>query len=460
MCVIGWAKTQFRHYKSLTIMKTSIRISIVVVVLVSIACKSTFQRYASLKESEENNQLVDISILSVFVDESGKKQEYQTAFELSDRGQAALLEGKDWAESKEILNEKFLLNKKGKPKKVDLSIKRIRITFSIGLKKSFMKSNFSAYDRIEDLNYSFDISDNIDKSVKFISWNKYTTEYGARDLGSLEYNQGFTSNIGVNGELGANYSKTSSEQIDENNSNSNSTSIGPKVSATGNVGFSRSRKETRNITEKFIRLSGSFNERSFDIHQQGNGNTKLVGNVSIELTIDLPDDDVYITSFNNLFGSNYSINDPSKVTLVKTRFIIPDTEKIPEGIKGQFKYNFAVRHIQKGAKTQVEYDDKINYITGEKTVSDQVLIKKSDFETTLYTITLNDKSLEIDNSDVIHFLDFDSALEFKKWVSQTFEATNDDSKIKVSNHEISFNELSTSEVKKELEKIQIEVIKR
>lgn len=42
----------------------------------------------------------------------------------------------------------------------------------------------------------------VHQEVKFTKWNKYITEYGTLDVGTLEYDQSITANLDVTGNIG------------------------------------------------------------------------------------------------------------------------------------------------------------------------------------------------------------------------------------------------------------------
>lgn len=424
-------------------------------VLVIASCTSTLKRHKSLSESQTNNDLVNISVLAASFEETSQAAAFKTVFDLSDKGQSSVLLEKSNEQIVEILNQKFQQKQQnGISKTIDLSTKKIKVTFSISRNVSFNKSDFSAFDRIEDLKYTFKLSDNLNPEISFEKWNKYTTEYGSLEIGSLEFNQGFTANLDVTGKVGANYSSKESTVVDDNTSE-NSSSFGPELSATGKTGYSRSQKETQLVKQRFIQLTGEFGKRNFSIHQQGNRETELAGNVSIDLTINFPKDEVFISSFSNLFDQKLMRKEPKDVNLNVVRYYIPDVEKIENGISGNLSFNFAVRHLEKGSKSFAEFDDRVYYIVGKKENKEVVLIERKNIITPIYYLTINNNALKIENSSTIQFLNFNDALEFKSWLIQTYENLKEEEKIVISNYGILFQNLTTKEVKNSLDEIRI-----
>ncbi len=438
-------------------MKSSIKIGAVIVLLIMSGCGTTLKRHTSLGKSQTNNDLVKISMLSTSFAETSQTSPFKTVFDLSDKGQSVILSNRNNEQSTEILNQKFQQQQQqGKHKTIDLTTKNVRITFSISRDVSFDKENFNAFDRIENLKYKFELSSTAtNNGIKFSKWNKYTTEYGTLDIGTLEYNQGFTANLDITGEVGANYSSKSNQKIDENNSTESSTTLGPKVSATGKLGYTQSQKENQTIKQRFIQLTGEFNNKSFSIHQQGNRETELAGNVSIELTINLPKDEMLIASFGNLFDSKLNRKETKDVSLNLIRYYIPDVSKINEGINGKLNYDFAVRHIIRGTKTFAEFDDRVCYVTGHKELDNVVLIEKDDLTTTAYYLTIDDKPLQINGETTVQFLNFTEALELKTWLFQTLTTIADGQEIEISNNKIAFEGLSIRQMKDNRSKIKI-----
>lgn len=416
-------------------------------------CGTTLKRYNSMEESDVNNNLVKISVLPVIISETSQTTTSKTAFDLSERGQAAIFGNKNNEQLFEILNSKFQERQQARPTTIDLTTKNIRITFSISREVSFDKKNFSAFDRIENLKYSFEMGSAINPDIKFTKWNKYTTEYGTLDIGTLEFNQTFSGNLDATGELGANYTSKSSDSTSES-----STTLGPKVSVAGKVGYTRSKKENQDIKQKFIQLTGEFGKRGFSIHQQGNRETELAGNVNIDLTISLPKDEMMVHSFTNLFDNKLNKQEAKDVGLIQTRYYIPDMRKLDSGVTGRFKFDFAVRNIVKRSNTFPEFDDKIKYITGHNE-KDIILIDKDDLSTTTYFLDLANNPLQLNGSETVHFLDFEKALEFKTWLLQTITKVDDNGVIEISNYTISFDKISTKEMKKRYKEINIEVAK-
>ncbi|MBC9812566.1 hypothetical protein H9Y05_08800 [Crocinitomicaceae bacterium CZZ-1] len=244
-------------------------IVIVILIISTISCGTTLKRYRTLKRTVTNDTLVTVNMISSSINNSIVEEQYKTIFDLSDRGQQAILTDKTSDKIPEILNQKFQIKQSQKLKTIDLTTKKLRVTFSINRLRSFDRSTLNAYDRIEDLKYTFKLSKDIYDEVKFLKWNKYTTEYGTIDIGTLEYNQGYTADLSINGKIGASYSSADTQKVDENNSKQSSTSLGPEISVGGNFGYTQSRKENQIFKQRYIQFTGEFNDSSFSVHQQG-----------------------------------------------------------------------------------------------------------------------------------------------------------------------------------------------
>lgn len=441
-------------------MKFLIIVGLVILGLLTNSCNTTtLKRYSSLEESTTNNNLVKISLLPVTISEASQTVINKTAFDLSERGQAALLANKSNEQSFEILNQKFQEQQRVKSKTMDLSSKNVRITFSISRDPNFDKLNFNAFDRIENLKYTFELAPSINNDVKFTKWNKYTTEYGTLDIGTLEYNQSFTANLDVTGEVGANYSSKSLENIDDSNSTESSTTLGPKLSATGKMGYSKSQKENQSVKQRYIQLTGEFAKRKFSIHQQGNRETELAGNVSIDLTLSFPKDEIRITTFSNLFDDKLIRKEAKDVSLNLVRYFIPDLSSVTGDVVGKLSYSYSIRNIIKNANTFVEYDDKIRYINGERKEDNLVLIEKDDLKTNSYYLILGKSTLQLNNSETIQFLDFEQALEFKNWLLQTLKNSKENTSLEISNNQIAFEGISFKDTKINSKDIRIDTFK-
>jgi hypothetical protein len=427
----------------------------------SINAQTTLKRYKCLSEGSADNNLVEIKIASTAISSSTPTPTYKTIFDLSERGQAAVLSNRTNDQVSEILNKKFLLDQPKKGKNVDLTNRNIRITFSIGRKTNYKEKGFNAYDRIEDLKYDFEIDNSIDPMVKFIKWDKYTTEYGTLDIGTLEYNRSFSASLDITGKIAANTSLKENKKIDDNNSTESSTSFGPELSGTAKTGYSNSSKENQSIKQRYIQLTGAFGERKFNIHQQGTRETELAGNVSIDLTISLPKDEAFIASLSNLFDESNLPKPSSQVKLDINRYYIPDVNKIKNDITGDLSYEYAVRHIEKKANTFAEFDDKISFITGSKK-SNQIIIKKQDLIVPIYFLKVPisnvSKELKVDGK-VLQFLSYDEALEFKTWLLFSINSIPTNGDLTISNRNITFEDIKLSEttIKNNMNNIIIDV---
>ncbi len=429
----------------------------------SINAQTTLKRYKSLTKGIVDTNLVLINVASATISPALITPSFKTIYDLTAEGQAAVLSEKTNDQITELLNKKFLNDQHTNEDLIDLTNRNIRITFSINRKVDYSKKNFNAYDRIENLNYSYEISDTLNSDVKFTNWNKYTTEYGTLDIGSLEYNQTFSANLDVTGKLGASKSVNELKKTDENNSIEKSSTLGPELSANANAGYSRSKKENQSIKNRFIQLTGEFSEKKFSIYQQGTRETELAGNVSIDLTISLPKDERLITTFIGLNDENNLHNPPDKIKIDINRYYIPDLDNLENGVTGVLNYNYVVRHIHKNAKTFAEFDDKICFITGDKT-SEVTLIEKKDLIVPLFYIDIyvdnSYRSLTFDDGIVIQFLTYGEALEFKAWLKSELPKLQANTDLVISGKKIVFENFkcSDSKVKSNLKNMNIDEI--
>lgn len=415
----------------------------------SLSSQKTLRRYKRLNKGEVNNELVSIAATSSKISNTTQTVSFKTVFDLQDRGQAALLKGKTSKESIELLNNKFLKSQAESKSQIDLTTWNIRIVFSISRDVVYSdKKTFSAYDRIENLNYSFQLDDSLKNLVQFKEWNKYSTEYGSIDIGTLEYNESFKADFGITGKIGASKSGKKTETAD-NEVYENTYLLGPEVSANIGTGFNNSRKENQIIKRKYIQLTGTFNDNSFSIHQQGTRETELAGNVSLDLRIKLPAYEIIISNFSNLYKKNNLANNDTVVNMSLNRYILPDVSILTAGVYGSLDIEYAVRHIKGNARTYVEFDDRIKYITGKNTHK-ETIIKKEDIIIPIYFISLKmekaNKSLTYKDgisNKVIHFTSYEKALSFKSWIID-YGLKNSNNKIKISNRDISFDGIDIS----------------
>ncbi|MBC9813948.1 hypothetical protein H9Y05_15835 [Crocinitomicaceae bacterium CZZ-1] len=180
----------------------------------------------------------------------------------------------------------------------------------------------------------------------------------------------------------------------------------------------------------------------------------------MELT--LPKTEVFLSSFKNLYDENFKPRDPKSTKLDINRYYIPDIEKIENGIVGSLIYNYVVRHIMKGAKTDPEFDDKIQYIKGSRKVN-FTLINKKDLLIPIYfiSIELNGETyaLKVNNEKTIQFLNFEDAVEFKNWILYTIKNIKENENLIISNNNIAFanNSISSKIILENIDKVAIEI---
>lgn len=435
-------------------------LGVILICTSSVFAQKSLTRFKKLKGSKvDTSKVVKMNIISTLVKNTEEsKPAYKTIFDLNAEGQAAVLANKKKDEIYEILNMKFQKDVSNDNNVVDLTKKNIQITFSTHRNPSYDYKNFTAYDRIEFLKYNFKISDSINKdgiNAKIVSWNKFYTEYGVLDIGTLEYNQSFSAGLDAIGKIVYSKSEKRSEKIDENNSKESNNSIGPEFSLNGKASYTSTKKENQNIKQSYIQLTGMFNESEFTIEQQGLEEKRLEGNTSIDMTISFENNHIVrnIAKFNNLFNDKNFIYPADSVKLKFIKYKLPDMSVFKNGLEGTLSYEYVIRHINKKYKTKPEMDDKITFIIGENKLSDVCLIKEKDIVTPIYSIRYNNSVVKIKNECQLNFILYDEAMEFKSWLIQTILNTKDkqikilkDKQIEIEN----FN-WSDSHTKEELE---------
>lgn len=437
-------------------------------VITSAACieaQTTLSRFNTMARTTQYNNVVKINVFAMPVTKPKDEQVVKTVFDLTDRGQEALLNNKSIAESKELLNSKFQEKPQQQDKIIDLTKRQIRLIFSVSRTPDYSKKTFSAYDRVEDLRYTVKLDTSIvNNSVKFKSWNRFNTEYGTLDIGTLEFNQSFNASLDVTGTIGASVSGSSTAKKDEENSTTNGYSFGPSVSATGKLGYNKSRKENQSIKQRFIQLTGSINEKEFSIHQQGTRETELAGNSSIDLEIELPKDVEFFATFKSLFKADGTPVAPANIGFSTNRYYIPDANLIrSEGVMAKLDYNYVIRHIKKKANTFPEYDDRVSFIIGKDSMYVTLIDKKSLLQPMYYISFEDSLNLTYDGCKrAVYFLSFEEASEFKTWLVQQIPTLASD--LTLTSQKLIFCKgtimysLSDSTVKNNLGQIKIDVV--
>lgn len=407
-------------------------LGVVLVCTSSVFAQKSLTRFKKLKGSKvDTSKVVKMNIISTLVKNTEEsKPAYKTIFDLNAEGQAAVLANKKKDEIYEILNMKFQKDVPNDNNVVDLTKKNIQITFSTHRNPSYDSENFTSYDRIEFLKYNFKISDSINNkdgiNAKIVSWNKFYTEYGVLDIGTLEYNQSFSAGLDAIGKI-----------------------------VNGKASYTSQKKENQNIKQSYIQLTGMFNESEFTIEQQGLEEKRLEGNTSIDMTISFENNHIVrnIAKFNNLFNDKNFIYPADSVKLKFIKYKLPDMSVFKNGLEGTLSYEYVIRHINKKYKTKPEMDDKITFIIGENKLSDVCLIKEKDIVTPIYSIRYNNSVVKIKNEDQLNFILYDEAMEFKSWLIQTILNTKDKEIKILKNKQIEIENFNWSEshTKEELE---------
>ena len=420
-----------------------------------VCSQSTLKRYKKIIPSKVDNDIVTMTVVSNKITApttSSSEVVHKTIFDLSTNGQQSVLNTRNLDEVEKLLNKKYQETEKEKKSYIESNLSTIRLTFSIGRNVDYklIDDQFNAYDRIEFLQYSFKLDPKFNE-VTFDKWNKYNTEYGSLDIGSIEYNRTFTGNIDANYGVEASTNSKSINNSEDENGNKITTeqNNNSKASAgiTGKLGYTNSKKENQNIKNRYVQLSGILKKDEFEIIQQGNREIDLAGNVSIEMTVKLPIEDIYFCNFKNLFNEE---DLPSPITSVKMSVKlnrIPDRNILKNGLFGTLNYNYAVRHIVKNANTIFEYDDKIQFITGKVSKANVTILSNEDVTTPIYFLSFKidnqDKSLQFFNGVnpmTIHFKSYLEAKDFRTWLINSIGGLTSD--LVISGKTIKFEDIS------------------
>ncbi|MBO2546146.1 hypothetical protein J0871_17150 [Salegentibacter sp. BDJ18] len=329
--------------------------------------------------------------------------------------------------------------------------------------KKFLTLN-NVGDRIQflDLRVSFDNS-----NLKIINWNKFENAYTQVDFGTLTSEKGIEASISVGYEQSANIGTTnkttsiqsgqftesdnivlSTEESENGGSNTmtstNNSNLNNLISSTGEnintigaitklapsakIVASDRLGENRSFQNEILKLTGTLNDRSFEIRQEGFEGIDLKGNTSINLDLKFTGpykEPLLITLFDNLFfktDSGLTVNPFDSINKTYTYLFIPDIE---EDVTAYVEYKYLYRNIRGGDKYIPEYKHEVKFLFGEATLknklaSEIVLLRKSDLAPKIFHIFKGGESLKLDDSQ-LNFEKKEDAMNFITWLT----ASND-----------------------------------
>lgn len=323
----------------------------------------------------------------------------KTIFDLSERGQKALIETigkleKSPSKIAPLISAPIKLNT---PKKL--------ITNHTLIKKRIVLSvediaNLQGADRLQSIRIRLKRPSG-NTNYKLVSWDKIVTQYQDIDVGKLSFSQTDSSN------LSAEIALTGTIQGGLSGSSSNTDILAEELQ----------------LTKRFPRLTGSITEDEMVIHRQSTALESMDGNVILEVTFKLSEDtEKPVYSFKGLFDKGKAVMDESKITIDRAFHILPSIDD-PDKTLIEMAYDIQYRKVIKGHETYTESDDKIKIIyNGVGFVPFVKLCDEDDLNLNLWVLKKGDKPVDIvqgAQKETLRFSSFKQAQEFLKWLKMT-----------------------------------------
>jgi len=252
-------------------------------------------------------------------------------------------------------------------------------------------SRFSPADRIEYLKIEVEIPS--ENNLRFTHWNHFSTEYGEFEIADVSFARNL--DLTVESPLGL-------------------------KDAEGKGSFNRSEKQQ--IKSRYLKLSGSLNHHTITMEQEGNREIDLTGNVIAGLSLRFDGFPERITIPLYAGESDETLGRPTLETLRFVDLLVPRLEEVPDTLFAVLFMEYIYRHVESGWKTFAEWDDQVEYYTGnlQKTVP---LLIKSDFVPKFFCIGTDQDNKEAvkvsmgtDAVFLLQFMDLKNAKSFLEWM--------------------------------------------
>jgi hypothetical protein len=341
--------------------------------------------------------------LTVFALEVPPESSQSNVFNLSERGQAALITSlKDKTDS-----PKALLGAVGSPiakppqtpSVINLTKFKRRVVFSV-------ENNAiqTPADRLMQATIILRLPP--DKS-NFVSWDRFASKYEIVDLGKLTFTQTNELNFDI---------KTVPPGI---------SSIITNADASNKA--TRSLVEEVTLKQRYVSFTGSLTPSAARIVQQGVVGIDLTGNVAIDLDIAVKENPArpVVLTPSNLFDDKDNPTSPDAVKFLTQELIVPADQANP--IEAQATLDYIMRHVVKGDSTIIEGDDEVTLASGATSSITVSLIPTSALEFSIYwlidPVTKNVMHISkrpggcsIGNVEPMKFLTYEDAAAFLSWL--------------------------------------------
>jgi hypothetical protein len=316
---------------------------------------------------------------------------------LSDRGQEALITGltSKTSNAADLLRAMNLAQDGG-----GIVIERSKFKRRIVVAVNGL--DFGPADRIQRMSVNLALGPEQAAIVKFTSWDKLVTKYDTVDLGTLKLSKGSTF------EATADLTPPQIKEI-----------AGIGLGYTSN----RTLDEAINLRRRINALSGRLSATEATLFEEGEVGLDLTGNtvVDVELEAQSPIE-VPIFQFTNLRDAKGAPSAPEAVVANPRWIRMPQK---PGDITLKVRADYVVRHVESGADTIMEGDDRVRLVSSSVGVTeDPTLIPRRMMELDIFALKIqsgddkNGRMLHIapGRAHAIFFESYESALEFQAWL--------------------------------------------
>lgn len=391
-------------------MKSLLQISLVLLFVTSFGCGThpTYTlRHKSAAVVNNDTHANETASVSAFVLDIPESASGKTVSDLPERAQAeaARVLGAKTSNPKDFLaNLGGAIGKKQqKGANDDRSIFKKRIVFAIE-----NLANTSPADRFTfaKITLTFPDKPGGGEKPRFLSWDKFATQYQTVDLASLSYTQNSELDFKVTAKPPQIRELTGLE-LDTKNT--------------------RALQEQLTLRQRFITITGSLSASKAQLIQQGAPGIDLAGNVSIDLTFSVPSEKALftITDFGELFDEKDNPTDPQKLS-VTDRIITAPSDRC-HNVTADVALDYVFRHVVSGAETLVESDDEVELRKGTTAPPVTVtILRAAELTVPTWTLRLGGQVLDIERlpgvggalPQPIVFDTFEQARSFLVWLNK------------------------------------------
>ena len=308
--------------------------------LIQMSCTSV-KRFKTASYQSEDNSLVQVDLYSTQLTDPASESAGGTLWDLSAGAQTQFVQildrrYPDNGQFVEALGRQY-------PEMWDLAPgnftdKKLRLVFSIKKARDYSHLNdasyrFSPADRIEYIHIRLSLPGSV--PLQFTHWNRFSTEYGELELADITFSRNIILEAGGKGEV-----------VD--------------VNTRGTFG----RNEDQSVRSRYLRLNGTLDQRWIAIEEEGTREIDLTGNVMADISLRFEGFPERITFpvFTTVTDENSS--KPELKTVLFRDVLVPGMEEVSDSINATLQVDYIYRHVQSGWKTYQEWDDRVEYYSG------------------------------------------------------------------------------------------------